>query len=172
VCFPAYGSKHRQIGMSRANMKNRSSFKKYSDSTTSNIEAKESDYLYIKESQIPGAGDGLFTAIPIYKGEVIAIFKGRILSEKEAQDIAANGDDRFFINMPDGTILDSMNVECFAKYANDASGSVKSRYKNNSKITLDENGNVCIVATRNISAGEEIFCSYGKKYWKKPLLGR
>jgi SET domain-containing protein len=151
-------------------MKNASCFKKYSNSTTYTIEAKEPDYLYIKESQIPGAGDGLFTAIPIYKDEVISIFKGRILSEKEAQYRATNGEDRYFINMPDGTILDSMKVKCFAKHANDAVGSVKTRYKNNAKITLDENGNVCIVATRNISAGAEIFCSYGNKYWKKPLL--
>src|SRR6266540_1879903 len=151
-------------------MKYNSSFRKYSNSTAYKIEGKESDYLYIKESQIPDSGNGLFTAIPIYKDEVISIFKGKILSDKEAQYSAINDEDGYFINMPDGTILDSMKVKCFAKYANDALGFVKTRYKNNSKITLDENGNVCIVANRNISAGEEIFCSYGKKYWKKPLL--
>jgi len=41
------------------------------------------------------------------------------------------------------------------------------KQKNNSKITIDENGNVCIVASRNILVGEEIFCSYGNKYWGK-----
>lgn len=148
-------------------MKNTSCFKKYSNSTTYKIEAKESDYLYIKESQIPGSGNGLFTAIPIYKDEVISIFKGKILSDEEAQNRAANAEDGYFINMPDGTILDSMKVKCFAKYANDALGFEKTKYKNNSKITLDENGNVCIVASRNISVGEEIFCSYGNKYWEK-----
>ncbi len=148
-------------------MKNNSSFKKYSNSTTYKIEAKEPDYLYIKESQIPGSGNGLFTAIPIYKDEVISIFKGKILSDKEAQYRVTNGEDGYFINMPDGTILDSMKVNCFAKYANDALGFVKTKFKNNSRITLDENGNVCIVANRNILVGEEIFYSYGNKYWKK-----
>lgn len=148
-------------------LNNTSRFKKYSNSTTYKIEAKEPDYLYIKESQIPGSGNGLFTAIAIYKDEVISIFKGKILSDKEAQYRATNGEDGYFINMPDGTILDSMKVKCFAKCANDALGFVKTKYKNNSKITLDENGNVCIVANRNILVGEEIFCSYGNKYWEK-----
>ena len=148
-------------------MKYNSSFRKYSNSTAYKIEGKESDYLYIKESQIPDSGNGLFTAIQIYKDEVISIHKGKILSDEEAQYIAANGEDGYFINMPDGTILDSMKVKCFAKYANDASGFVKTKYKNNSKITLDENGNVCIVANRNILVGEEIFCGYGNEYWKR-----
>ena len=148
-------------------MKNTSCFKKYSNLTTYKIEAKEPDYLYIKESQIPGSGNGLFTAIPIYKDEVIAIFKGKILSDKEAQYRATNGENGYIINMPDGTLLDSMKVKCFAKYANDALGLVKTTYKNNSKITFDENGNVCIVAKRKILVDEEIFCSYGNKYWKK-----
>jgi len=147
-------------------MKNASSFKQYSNSINYKIEAKEADYLYINESQIPNSGKGLFTAIPIYKDEIISVFKGKILSKKEAESRALNNNDAYFINMPDGTILDSMKVKCFAKYANDALGFVKSKYKINSKITLDENGNVCIVANRDIIMGEEIFCSYGKKYWK------
>ena len=142
-------------------------FKEYSNSTTYKIKAKESDYLYIRESQIPGSGNGLFTAIPLYKDEVISLFKGEILSDKKAHYRAINGEDRYFINMPDGTILDSMKVKCFAKFANDALGFVKTKYKINSKIKLDENGSVCIVASRYILTGEEIFCSYGKKYWNK-----
>ena len=145
-------------------------FKKYSNSTTYNIEAKEQDYLYIKESQIPGSGNGLFTAIAIYKDEVISVFKGEVLSGKEAQSRASNGNNSYSIDLPDGTILDSMNVNCFAKYVNDAMGSVKTTRKNNSKITLDEDGKVCIVANRKILVGEEIFCGYGNKYWLKDTI--
>jgi SET domain-containing protein len=148
-------------------MNKTSTLKQYSNSNTYKIEAKEQDYLYIKESQIQGSGNGLFTVIPIYKDEVISIFKGEILSDKEAQYRATNGEDGYFINLPDGSLLDSMKVKCFAKYANDALGIAKAKFKNNSKITLDENGNVCIVASRYILAGEEIFCSYGTKYWAK-----
>ena len=131
------------------------------------IEAPESDYLYIQDSQIPNAGKGLFTAIDIYPNEIISLFKGEILTDNEAQKRVSEGNDRYFINMLDGSLLDSMNVDCFAKYANDAKAFSKSAFKNNSKITLDDDDNVCIVATKKIKSQHEIFCSYGGKYWKK-----
>ncbi|AEA45213.1 SET domain-containing protein-lysine N-methyltransferase [Fluviicola taffensis] len=135
--------------------------------STNQIEASESDYLYKSQSQIPNSGHGLFTVIKIYKDETIAIFKGEILTDLEAKTRAEAGNDGYFINLIDGTILDSKNVECFAKYANDAEGFSASNYKNNTRITLDLNDNVCIQALRNIQANEELFCSYGKGYWKK-----
>ncbi len=131
------------------------------------IEAPESDYLYKSQSQIPNSGNGLFTVIDIYKDETIAIFKGEILTDLEAKLRAEAGNDGYFINLLDGSIMDSANVECFAKYANDAEGLVPSKFKNNARITLDLNDNVCIEALRNIKANEELFCSYGKSYWKK-----
>ena len=131
------------------------------------IEAPESDYLYNENSQIQNAGKGLFTAIDIYKHEVISVFKGEILTEIEAKNRVANGNDRYFINMIDGTIMDSMNVNCFAKYANDAEAFENPQFKNNAKISLDDENNVCIIATKNIKSSNEIFCSYGKKYWRK-----
>ena len=131
------------------------------------IEAPESEYLYIQDSQIPNAGKGLFTAIDIYPNEIISLFKGEILTDEEAQKRVSEENDRYFINMLDGSILDSMNVDCFAKYANDAEAFSKSTFKNNSKITLDDDDNVCIVATKKIKSQQEIFCSYGVKYWKK-----
>ena len=132
-----------------------------------NINALEEDYLYVQQSQIPNSGKGLFTAIKIYKEEVITLFKGKILSDKEAETLAKLGQDQYFINLLDGTILDSNFVECFAKYANDASGFGVSEFKNNAKIALDEEENVCLIALKNIKPLEEIFCSYGKSYWKK-----
>lgn len=131
------------------------------------IEAPESDYLYIQDSQITNAGKGLFTAIDIYSNEIISLFKGEILTDNEAQKRVSDGKDRYFINMLDGSILDSMNIDCFAKYANDAEAFSKLEFKNNSKITLDDDNNVCIVATKKIKSQQEIFCSYGVKYWKK-----
>ncbi len=131
------------------------------------IDAKEEDYLYIQKSQIENSGNGLFTAIEIYKEEIISVFKGRILTNNEAASIVLLNNDKYFINLLDGTILDSNTVDCFAKYANDSNGFIKSKYKNNSKIALDESNNVCLIATKTIKSNEEIFCSYGQKYWKK-----
>ncbi len=129
------------------------------------IDAPEADYLFVQISQLPNAGEGLFSAITILKDEIIAIYGGSILNEIEALRKADENLDKYFINLPDGTILDSMESGCFARYANDAIGVSVSKFKNNSKISLDENGNVCLVASRKIKSGEEIFCSYGKKYW-------
>ena len=131
------------------------------------IDALESVYLYIGLSQLPSSGNGLLTAIDIYKDEVISLFKGEILTDAQALSRAKMGNDKYFISMLDGSIMDSMKVKCFAKYSNDAKGSLNSNFKNNSKIGLDENQNVCLIATRNIKSGEEIFCSYGKRYWEK-----
>lgn len=152
--------------ISGAQMKHPIKFKHYSDASTHKIDAKETDYLYIKESQIDQSGNGLFTAIAIYKDEVISIFKGKVLTDMEAEHRAARGKDAYFIQLPDGTIMDSMTVMCFAKYANDAKGFTKTIHKNNSKISFDEDGKVCVVATKKIAVGEEIFCGYGKGYWK------
>jgi uncharacterized protein len=139
--------------------------KKIYQTSCDQIDANESDYLYVSESQIPNAGKGLFTAIPILKNEIISLYEGEIISNKEALRRAKKGLAQYFIDMQDGNILDSMNVECFAKYANDANGYVKSNFKVNSIIAFDENDNICLKAKRNIESGEEIFCSYGKVYW-------
>ena len=131
------------------------------------INAEESDYLYVKVSQLPNSGNGLFTAIDIYKDEIVSLFKGDVLNDEQAKAIAEDGNDKYFMNLLNGNILDCMHTNCFAKYANDALGFSKSMYRNNTKITFDENQNVCLIAIKKIKSGEEIFCDYGKSYWKK-----
>ncbi len=133
-------------------------------SQTYPIEAPESDYLYTQVSQIPNAGMGLYTAIAIHKDEIIAVFEGEILSHIEAEKRAKAGENGYFINLLNGTIMDSKHVDCFAKYANDAHNS--QLFKNNAVITLDDSKRICLVATKKIKAGEEIFCRYGKAYWE------
>jgi hypothetical protein len=136
---------------------------------TNIIQAPENLYLYKAASQIKNAGDGLYTAINIYKDEVIATFKGERLTDAVARKRAKKGNDQYFIAMLDGSIMDSVKSKCFAKYANDAIGLGDSGFNNNSRIALDENDNVCIIANKTIKTGDEIFCGYGKRYWKKYL---
>lgn len=130
------------------------------------INASESSYLYVSLSQLPDSGNGLFSTISIYKDEIIAVFKGEHLTNNQAHLRTLKQKDKYFILLADGSILDSMKTKCFAKFANDVKGSTKPEYKNNAKIALDESENVCLVATRKINKGEEIFCNYGSKYWK------
>ena len=141
--------------------------KKHIDSNA--IQAPENLYLYKAISQLQNAGNGLYTAINIYKDEVIATFRGERLTDAIAKKRAKNGNDQYFITMLDGSIMDSIKSDCFAKYANDAMGLGASGFKNNSRIALDENNNVCIIANKIIKVGDEIFCGYGKRYWKKHI---
>ncbi|MFN0276473.1 MAG: SET domain-containing protein-lysine N-methyltransferase [Chitinophagales bacterium] len=134
------------------------------------IAAEEKDYLFVQNSQILNAGRGLFSVIPIFKNEIIAIFKGRVLSAVQAETHAASGSGTYFINLPDGKTLDCKNTKCFAKYANDASGSGNTNFKNNAFITLTSNDKVCLAAIKKINPGEEIFCDYGKNYWRHNTL--
>ena len=55
---------------------------KESKHNCNNIEALEADYLYIATSQLPNSGNGLYSAIDIYKCEVISLFKGEIATSK------------------------------------------------------------------------------------------
>jgi hypothetical protein len=128
------------------------------------IGAGEEDYLYVMPSQIPDSGMGLFSAVTIYKDEIISLFKGELLSNKEANKRALLKQNQYFISLLNGGIMDSANTVCFAKYANDAAGS-DSAFKNNAQISINESSEVCLIAKRKIKAGEEIFCSYGKRYW-------
>ncbi len=129
------------------------------------IDVEEVEYLYIDTSLIIGAGKGLFTAITIHKNEIISIYKGELLQEKSANRRIELGQNDFFMNLPNGKILDAKNTDCFAKYANDAKGVQSSSYKNNALITVNHKNQICLVARVNIKAGSEIFCSYGKAYW-------
>ena len=132
---------------------------------SSSIDSPEEDYLYIDVSQLPNAGNGLYTAIPIYNDEIISLFKGEILTNASAKERKLLGRDKYFINLLNGKILDSREVFCFAKYANDVNGGEQSAFVNNAIITLDDNQVVCLKALKNIKVGSEIFCSYGKQYW-------
>lgn len=140
---------------------------KISNNNYNTIDASEASYLYTRLSQLPASGNGLLTAIDIYKDEIISLFKGEILTDYQAKLRAKKGNDKYFISLLDGRIMDSMRVNCFAKYANDANGFSNSTFKNNSKIGLDDGNNICLIATRHIKINEEIFCSYGKRYWGK-----
>jgi uncharacterized protein len=133
--------------------------------TIDSIEAEESDYLFVATSGIPNSGNGLFTAIPIYPNEVIALFHGEILSQTEALRRVKAGLDHYFIALENGRIFDSMNASGFAHYANDAS--YNSKMKNNARIELDANNTIALIALSTIRSGSEICCGYGDKYWLK-----
>lgn len=122
-------------------------------------------FLYLKKSQLPNAGQGLFTKKAIKKGENIIEYKGRIQTWKEA--VKENRDNPYLFYINSKTVINPIkSKKLLAHFANDANGTVKIKgLKNNADYELE--GSRCfIVATRNIKKGEEIFVDYGKAYWK------
>lgn len=130
----------------------------------------ESDYLYVKESQLPDSGRGLFTAVTLFKDEEITVFRGDVITEKQIKERVLAEQDKYFIALLNGRILDCMHTECYAKYANDARGYTSLTFSNNAKIIINDQNEVCLMAVKKIKAGEEIFCGYGKRYWKKHAM--
>lgn len=142
--------------------------KKKENTSDEAIDAPEWDYLYTSPSHIPGAGLGLFTAISIYAGEHIARYTGRVLTDAVSDQLIAEGKDDYFLLLPDGRILDAGgDTKCAAAYANDAAGPVRIGRRNNACFDAVTQTHIVLLATRNIKAGEEIFCTYGARYWKK-----
>ena len=130
------------------------------------IDTKESNYLFVSTSQLPNSGKGLYSSINIHKDEIIAEYKGEIISNERALKRAKLGHDAYFVSMPNGDVMDSRKTKCFAKYANDARASENTPFKNNAQIAYDENHKICLIATKKIKEGEEIFCGYGFRYWR------
>jgi SET domain-containing protein len=124
--------------------------------------------LKVKKSMIPGAGKGLFTSKAIKKGEQIIEYLGEIIEWKEYKKRVDKDEDGylFFINRK--RCIDSFNTpQHIARYANDAAGLTRVKgLTNNSEYVITDKIRCFLVAKRNIEAGEEIFVSYSKDYWK------
>ena len=126
--------------------------------------------LFVKVSTLPNCGKGLFTKVDIKKGSLIVEYKGEKITWAEGlkrnENHAFQSPYLFYITAKN-CIDAEYTLDALARYANDAKGYTNSNFNNNAQITFDEHHHICLIATRNIKAGEEIFCSYGKRYWRK-----
>ena len=121
-------------------------------------------YLEVKESNITGAGKGLFTTKLITKGTRIVEYKGRIRTWKDVE----NEDENYYIfHVTDEHVIDASSYKKSpARFINDAKGLKKIKgIINNSKFVID-GLRVFVEATRDIAEGSEILLSYGKEYWQ------
>lgn len=120
--------------------------------------------LLIKRSKIPKAGKGLFTTVDIEKGTFIVEYKGRLTTWKKIQQGKGFNGYMYYINR--NHVIDAKPYKKYlGRYANDAHGLTRLKgVRNNSTYTVIDN-KVFIKAVKNITAGEEIFVSYGKEYW-------
>lgn len=119
--------------------------------------------LEIKESNIEGAGKGLFTNKFIPKGTRIAEYKGKIRTWKEVE----YEDENYYIfYVNENHVIDAgKRRKSIARYINDARGLHKIKGLLNNAVFNIDNLKVFVVSTKDIPAGAEIFVGYGKEYW-------
>ena len=122
-------------------------------------------HLYVKKSNIPGAGKGLFTRQFIARGTLIVEYKGRITTWKEVLNGKIFNGYVFYINR--NHVIDCMSYKkALARFANDANGLNKIKnIKNNSEFIIQQK-KVYIQVVNDINVDEEILVSYGSEYWK------
>jgi SET domain-containing protein len=120
--------------------------------------------LFIAESNIPGAGMGLFTRVAIPKGTRIVEYKGKIStwSEVDSQD----GLNPYIYYVSDEHVIDAAKrKKSLARYINDARGFKKIKGLTNNAYYIEDGTRVFVDAYKDIPAGAEILVSYGKEYW-------
>jgi uncharacterized protein len=122
--------------------------------------------LYVKKSNLPGAGKGLFTKKFIPKGTRIIEYIGEKLEWKEVEKMAEdrNGYVFFFTNK---NVIDAWNFKkALARYANDALGLTREQGLRNNAEYVTEKKRCYIEAIKDIPAFSEIFVGYGAEYWQ------
>ena len=121
-------------------------------------------FLFVKQSTIPGAGLGLFTRRAISKGALIAEYKGKISSWKEAAH--QNGGNGYIYYVKRDHVIDALpRPKALARYANDAQGMIKVKGVTNNSDYVEDGLRVYIESKKDIPANTEIFVGYGKEYW-------
>lgn len=132
--------------------------------------------LKVAPSTIEGAGNGLFTTIPIPKGAIVCYYTGyrhHYQSQKRLKDRTyimklQNGWPKFD-RRNDGFIDALPTKDILARFINDP------RIEEHCNVVfqhIQEPGIwYCpVVAKRNIVDGEELFVSYGPRYWSEARM--
>jgi len=121
-------------------------------------------YLFLKKSQLPNAGLGLFTKTDIPKGTRITEYKGKLKPWKEVKH--EDGHNPYIFKLNTRLAIDAKNyLKSFGRYANDAGGIRKKRGLRNNADYIVEGKRCYIDSIRKIKKGEEIFVEYGGNFW-------
>ncbi len=120
--------------------------------------------IFVKRSQLTGAGKGLFARVDFRKGDRITEYAGRRRRWKDVK--AQDGHNAYLLRLNHTTAIDALHSKSPGRYANDAAGFVRVKgVRNNAEYLIY--GNRCFIeATRRIEKGEEILVSYGRAFWK------
>lgn len=125
---------------------------------------RQKNGLIVKTSTIPGAGKGLFTTIARAKNANIIEYTGEHL-DRNALNQRYPGDRLavYAMHINRNHYVDARDPQrsSVARYANDC----RRRACNNCRLSVYR-GVITLKANRRIAAGEELFASYGRDYWR------
>ncbi len=123
--------------------------------------------LEIRTSQIPHAGNGVFTKVSIPKGAYLGAYTGEFITDEEHQRRASENKWQYMMGLLDCakahtggiTTIDGIRGNVFTRmnYA-------PAEFQNVKFEKICEAPFVRIVALRNIVAGEELWVDYGPRY--------
>jgi SET domain-containing protein len=108
--------------------------------------------LQVKRSR-PGCGLGLFTSVPIRKGECVIEYVGKLIPTKLADTLTT----KYLFEIDEKLTIDGSVRTNTARYINHSC-------RPNCEAELDGN-RIFIYATKNIAAGEELTYDYGDEYF-------
>jgi uncharacterized protein len=114
-------------------------------------------YAYPKELSVKKGvnGLGLFTKVPMKKGDCIIEYMGEMLTADEAN----NRGGKYLFEISSRRTIDGTNRKNIARYVNHSC-------RPNCEVDIIK-GRVFIYAKRAVKEGEELCYDYGKEYWKE-----
>ena len=110
-------------------------------------------------------GLGLFATEPIKKGTLIAEYKGRRVTNAQADELEARGS-RYMYELNSRWTVDGSNRSNLARYANHSCRpNAESDVIRGKRARGRKGGMVILRAIRNIKPGDEITYDYGRDYF-------
>ncbi|MCS7052890.1 MAG: SET domain-containing protein [Ignavibacterium sp.] len=109
------------------------------------------ELIVVKESTLHGKG--IFTSVPINKGTIIMKIIGEIIDEEECIRRENEENNVYIFYKDDNVYIDAKNSEKI-KYLNHSCDC-------NCYVDEDENGDLILVALRDIQKDEELTIDYG-----------
>lgn len=120
----------------------------------------------LKPSQIPHSGLGVYCTQDYKKGCLLSEYGGDLLTPSQADEITGNN--MYLFDLPTGFTLNPVKIAKAQKPESPIGCWINDPLNKrlvNVEAQADEN-RVLFYAKRDLSKGDELFWSYGKKYWK------
>ncbi len=133
---------------------------------------RETEYVVVKTSFIPHAGEGVFAKKKIPKGMLIGYYLGKYLTMEEARDLYKKNEHHYFFGTPEcaqksETPYIDGNREHYTSKVNFAPSKINGKELHLINVYFKKfckEPFVRLFASRDIQEGEELYVSYGSEY--------